>query len=226
MKGLFYSMWRLNRGYFIGAAIAFLCSAVVGTAVLYTVGRYGGDTYGFGSLCVYILPLVPIVIISEFFARDLEKHISSGFLNYTLSSITRKAFMLSQLITNITCTGLGLLLGLELLLIFRVVNPEYVPSECFGGLALLALFASVVEWVVFPVTLKMKSAEKAGLAVGAVFGFAVVLPLILLLKSNSMYINLADLLNLQYVLLIIAASVVIYAVIFAICMRLLKRGVC
>lgn len=228
MKSLFYSALRLNRGYFIGAAIAFLGSAVIGAAVLYSAWYSGSDPYGLGSLCVYILPLLPIVIICEFFARDLENHIKSGFLNYTLSSISRKEYVLSLLVTNIRCTGVGLLLGLELLLIYRAVNPEYVPVELFGALSLLALAASAVEWVIIPITMKLKSAEKAGLIVGLFIGFAIVLPMIFYFKVNGISLNfdIAILLNLKYVLLLIVASLVIYAGVFAICIRLLKRGVC
>lgn len=228
MKSLIYSALRLNRGYFIGAALTFLISTAVGAPLLYSAWYNGSDFYRLGNLCVYILPVLPIVIISEFYARDLERNIKSGFLNYTLSAMTRRKFVLSQLVTNLCCTGLGLLLGLELLLIFRAVNPEYVPPEMFGGLSLMALAGSVAEWIIIPVTIRLKSAEKAGLIVGLLIGFGIVLPMILVYKVNgySLGFNLVSLLNIQYVLIFLATALLIYAGVFASCISLLKRGAC
>lgn len=225
MKGLFYSALHLNRGYFIGAAAAFLCSAAVGSVVLNLV-KESGDTFGLGFLCVYILPLLPIVILSEFFARDLEKNIKSRFLNYTLSSMPRNSFLLSQLIINIVCTGLGLLLGLALLLIYRAVFPSYVDQTLFGVLPLVAVLASVVEWIVFPTTMLMKSAEKAGLTVGIIIGFGIVLPIMTVYRLEILLFDLENLLDVRFLMIFAAAALAVYAGVFAISTKLLKRGVC
>lgn len=225
MKGLFYSALHLNRGYFIGAAAAFLCSAAVGSVVLNLV-KESGDTFGLGFLCVYILPLLPIVILSEFFARDLEKNIKSGFLNYTLSSMPRNSFLLSQLIINIVCTGLGLLLGLALLLIYRAVFPSYVDQTLFGVYPLVAVLASVVEWIVFPTTMLMKSAEKAGLTVGIIIGFGIVLPIMTVYRLEILLFDLENLLDVRFLMIFAAAALAVYAGVFAISTKLLKRGVC
>lgn len=224
MKGLFFCTAKLNRNYFIAAFAVFLCSIAAGSAILSIAAQYRIDV-SFAVLCVTFLPIIPSLVISEFILRDLERNMKSGFLNYTLSSITHKSFVLSQLVINLSCTVLGLVLGIIMLFIFRLAGgEEIVSAENFQFLTMIVIFVGVGEWICYPVTLKLKSAEKAGFAVGIFLGFGIVLPIIYFLKMNN--IDIAEtFISTSALAIEAAAAVVIYFVVFVIDIKLLKRGI-
>ncbi len=226
MKGLFYSTVKSNRGYFIAAFVAFLCSIAAGSVILTIVKQTGSDKYGIASLSVFFLPLLPFFILCEFFGRDLERNIKSGFLNYTLSSIPRGSFVLSQLLTNIIFSALGLVMGFGMLGIFRAVGgEERVGSYYFRILIMAVIAASIVEWLCIPVALKLKSAEKAGLAVGVVLGFGLVMPLAAVYNSVMTEFDVNILISTEAMLIEAGAALAVYAVVYLICMRILKGGI-
>ncbi len=225
MKGLFYSTVRSNRGYFIAAFVAFLCSIAAGSVIL-TIVKQNDDSMGIAFFSVLLLPLLPFLILSEFFGRDLERNIKSGFLNYTLSSIPRGSFVLSQLLTNIIFSALGLVMGFGMLGIFRAVGgEEWVGSYYFRILIMAVIAASIVEWLCIPVALKLKSAEKAGLAVGVVLGFGLVLPLAAVYNSVMTEFDVNILISTEAMLIEAGAALAVYAVVYLICMRILKGGI-
>lgn len=226
MKGLFYSTVKSNRGYFITAFVAFLCSTVAGSVILAIVRQSGNDKYGLAFLSPFILPLLPSFILCEFFGRDLERNIKSGFLNYTLSSIPRESFVLSQLLTNIIFSALGLVIGLGMLGIFRAVGgEEWVGSYYFRILIMAAIACSIVEWLCIPVTIALKSTEKAGLAVGIVIGFGLVLPLMAAYNSVMTEFDVNILISPEAMLIEAGVAIAVYAVVYLVCLKMLKRGV-
>ncbi len=226
MKGLFYSTVKSNRGYFIAAFVAFLCSIAAGSVILTIVKQTGSDKYGIAFFSVFLLPLLPILILSEFFGRDLERNIKSGFLNYTLSSIPRGSFVLSQLLTNIIFSALGLVMGFGMLGIFRAVGgEEWVGYYYFRILIMAVIAVSIVEWLCIPVALKLKSAEKAGLAVGVVLGFGLVMPLAAVYNSVMTEFDVNILISTEAMLIEAGVALAVYAVVYLICMRILKGGI-
>lgn len=226
MKGLFYCTAKMNRGYFIAAFITLICSAVLGSVVLYNVNEARADDYGFGFLCVTFLPFLPMVILCEFLARDVEHNIKCGFFKYTLSSISRGRYTLSLLLTNLFVNVLGLAVGYLLLFIFRLFGGEAnVLPFYFILLPMFALLAGAVEWICMPVTIKLKSAEKAGLIVGIVLGFGTVLPVTIALKSSDFVFDITKIATVPALMIMLGAAAAVYALIYAIIMRMLKRGV-
>lgn len=222
MKGLFYFAAKMNRGFLIAAAVTFLCSAVVGSIVL----SVPNIREVFGFVVVWFLPLIPIMIVCEFPDRHIEKDMKLGFLNYTLSSMARTKYILSQLIVNLSCVLLGTAMGYALLGIFRTVaGKAVVHDEYFILFALIAILVGVIEWVVMPLTLVMKSAEKASLLVGLVLGFAFVLPINIILKSLKQEFDVVGLADVKVLLITLAAAVAIYAIVYAIINKVLKKGV-
>ena len=227
MKGLFYSTVKSNRGYFIAAFVAFLCSIAAGSVIL-TIVRQNDDSMGIAFFSVLFLPLLPTFILCEFFGRDLERNIKSGFLNYTLSSIPRRSFVLSQLLTNIIFSTLGLVMGLGMLGIFRAVGgEEWVGSYYFRILIMAVIAGSIVEWICIPVTIALKSAEKAGLAVGVVLGFGLVMPLAAVYNSvmTEFEFDVNILISTEAMLIEAGVALAVYAVVYLICMRILKGGI-
>lgn len=226
MKGLFYSTVKSNRGYFIAAFVAFLCSTAVGSVILTIVKENGSDQYGIAFFSVFLLPLLPVFILCEFFGRDLERNIKSGFLKYTLSSIPRESFVLSQLLTNIIFCALGLVMGLGMLGIFRAVGgEEWVGSYYFRILIMAAIAASIIEWICIPVTVSLKSAEKAGLAVGVVIGFGLVMPLMVVYQRIMTEFDVNILISPEAMLIEAGVALAVYAVVYSVCLKMLKRGV-
>lgn len=216
----------MNRGYFIAAFITLICSAVLGSVVLYNVNEARADDYGFGFLCVTFLPFLPMVILCEFLARDVEHNIKCGFFKYTLSSISRGRYTLSLLLTNLFVNVLGLAVGYLLLFIFRLFGGEAnVLPFYFILLPMFALLAGAVEWICMPVTIKLKSAEKAGLIVGIVLGFGTVLPVTIALKSSDFVFDITKIATVPALMIMLGAAAAVYALIYAIIMRMLKRGV-
>ncbi len=224
MRGLYYCTAKLNRNYFIAAFAVFLCSIAAGSAVLAIAAQNRIDV-SFAVLCATFLPIIPSAILSEFILRDLERNIKSGFLNFTLSSITHKSFVLSQLVINLSCTALGLVLGIIQLFIFGLAGGEdSVSAENFQFLTIIAILVGVFEWISFPVTLKLKSAEKASFAVGLVLGFGIIMPTIFFLKLYNIDIVEAFI-STSALAIEAAAAIVIYFVVFVINIKLLKRGI-
>lgn len=226
MKGLFYSTVKSNRGFFIAALISFICLTVLGSVILAGVKQSGDDSLGFGDFSVFLFPVVPALILCEFFARDLERNIKSGFLNYTLSAITRKSFVLSQLLINVIFIALGFVVGLVMLGIFRAVGGEaLVNAMCLRRLVMLILFGSFTEWMGIPITLKMKSAEKAGLTLGLILGFGVALPAMCIYNAVVETPAFDDIFSVSALLIEAGATLAIYAAVYAICVKILKKGV-
>lgn len=223
MKGLFYSGIILNRGYFFGAFLTFVCSIGVGSLFL-CLANSGNDLLGLNQIFVFILPLIPTFILIEFLCRDLERSIKCGFLNYTLSSMTRKAFVLEQLLINLFCMVLGTAMGMAMLGIFTLVGGDIVDKNLFGLLPMITVLGGVVEWLCQPLTLLLKSAEKAGLIVGLILGFGVVLPLMPVFLNNEEYFDIFSLLNINFILIAAAVVLAIYVAVYAINIKLLKRG--
>ena len=226
MKGLFCSALKSNRGYFIAALITFICLTALGSVILAVVKQNGDDSMGFGYFSVFLFPVVPALIISEFFARDLERSIKSGFLNYTLSALTRKSFVLSQLLINVIFIALGLVIGLVMLGIFRIFGGEaLVNVMCLRRLVMLMLFAGFTEWMCIPATLKLKSAEKAGLTIGLILGFGVAWPAMLIYNIVVEFPVIDDIFTVNALLIEAGVTIAVYAAVYAICMKILKKGV-
>jgi len=124
-----------------------------------------------------IVAVIGPILVMEPITRDLEKNIKSRFLNYSLTGITRKQFMLTQFIINIGSCLIGAVMVLLHYFIVNLACPDIYSLQHLGVMALFIMLGGVMEWVLIPLTIKFKSSEKAGALFGFVLGFSVILPI-------------------------------------------------
>lgn len=176
MKGLLYASFLLNKGFFIAGGIATVICTAIGVLVMNICGN-SPESMVFVQTCLIILPLIPMATYCEWLARDLEKNIKSRFADYTLAAgISKNGFVLTELVKNLFILAVCGVTGCLMMLIFMAVNPVMISGSLFVQMGIIAVICCTVEWVCIPLVISLKSAEKAGLMVGLLIGFGVVLP--------------------------------------------------
>lgn len=184
MKGLLYTYSLLNKTYFIVAGIIFAASTAA-AAVLFGMNKDDPAIIMGYSTFTMLMAIVSAIILMEPITRDLEKNMKSRFLNYSLTGITRRQFMLTQLVINLGSCLVG---AVMLLLHYFIVNaacPDTYNIKTLGVMALFILLAGIMEWILIPLTIKLKSSEKAGAVFGFVLGFGVVLPIMITIMNSE-----------------------------------------
>ncbi len=172
MKGLLYGNFVLNKIWFIVAGIVMAAGTAL-TAVLYNIDPDSGVAQ-FGLM---IIELVILSICVEWLGRNLESNLKSRFADYALAGgISKGQFVTSELLKNLISIGIAFVMCVVTQLVLSVFDRGLFSLENVRNVALYALFIGAVEWICVPVVINLKSAEKAGLLVGIVLGFGVVLP--------------------------------------------------
>ncbi len=227
MKGLLYGNFVLNKIWFIVAGIVM----VVGVAVTAVFCNIAPDS-GFGEFGLMISELVVISICVEWLARNLESNIKSRFADYALAGgISKGQFVTSELLKNLISIGIAFVMCVVMQLVLSVFDRGLFSLENVRNTALIVLFVGAVEWICAPVVINLKSAEKAGLLVGIVFGFGVVLPVVALF--NILAAEKEEHLS-EFIMHVIAepwfswaavgVCAVIYAIFYYVLLRRVKRG--
>lgn len=184
MKGLWYAYLTLNRKYWIGAAIAFV--VVIAAGVLIMV--FADDdpaSMGAESLLLMIMPWVAPMVLSEAICRDLEANIRRRFAQYSLCAVTHRTYVMFYFTVLLATTAVGMVLAVATILALcgfaqlplagsALISPDDIPFSLF----VLAM-GNVFTWLMMPLTMELKSHEKAGLVGGLVLGFGVVMPYVL-----------------------------------------------
>lgn len=170
VKGLLYGNFILNRGWFIASGIL----AVIGTAV--TAFIYKADPAGgTAGTALFISELAVLAVCCEWLARNFESNLKSRFADYALAGgISKKEFAASEILKNLITIGISFLMCVIMQAVLAVFG--FFDLENIKTLALIALLFGAVEWICSPFVVELKSAEKAGLLVGIILGFGVVLP--------------------------------------------------
>lgn len=183
MKGLLYAGFLLNKGFFIAGGIATAVCTAIGI-LLMNLGGDSPESMAFVQSCLVLLPLVPMATYCEWLGRDLEKNIKSRFADYTLAAgISKNRFVLTELVKNLSVMAVCGVTGCLMMLIFMAVNPVMISVSQFALVGIVAVIFCTVEWLCIPLVISMKSAEKAGLVVGLLIGFGVVLPVMIVSKN-------------------------------------------
>lgn len=228
MKGLLYTYTLLNKAYFIVAGIIFVLATAI-TAILFASCDDPAIVMTFNTMTMLTALIGPIIIL-EPITRDLEKNIKSRFLNYSLTGITRREFMLTQLIINVcSCIISAVMILLHYFLVNTACPDTYKPQHLYV-MALMLLLAGVMEWVLIPLTIKFKSSEKAGALFGFILGFGVIMPLMFIFIKNEESGGSVDLLSYitpEFMLIALGAAVAIYIIgWFIISARIRKGDLC
>jgi len=172
VKGLLYGNFLLNKIWFIAAGIVM----AVGIAVTAVLCDLNPDS-GIGQVGMVITELAVIATCVEWLGRNLESNLKSRFADYTLAGgISKVQFVTSELLKNLISIGISFVMCVMIQLVLCVFDRGLFSLENVRNAALIALLFGAIEWTGVPVTINLKSAEKAGLVVGLVLGFGIVMP--------------------------------------------------
>lgn len=232
MKGLLYCNFSLCKKWFMAAGIF----GVIGTTACMVCRFVMGDdqnavqTTEFAFVWVQIITLA---ISEEWLGRNLEANIKNRFADYVLSGMSKKIFVLSELVKNLITMGIGFTICLIMQLAMNIADPGCLSFNSVKILFIGVLFVGVFDWIIEPVIIALGSAEKAGLAVGGSVGFLIVLPLMLIIEGNMNNNETTQLVTetiIQtvnkpwFVPMIVALLVCIYAGVYLIFLKRVKKG--
>lgn len=228
MKGILYGNFLLNRKWFIAAGIA----GVLGTAVCALLADImRGDPSDITPFVLFVMQMVVVAIAVEWLARNLEANIKCRFTDMTLAGgLTKNTFVLSELLKNLIAIGAAFVFCVIMQLAMCIFDRSYLNWDSIKLIAGLTLLMGAVEWSVNPLVIVMKSAEKAGLTMGLLLGFGIVLPIMTLAyifdeESQAMLGSLIKLLNGKWSLLVVTGiSIVVYAVFYIVFLSRVKKG--
>lgn len=221
MKGLLYNYILQSKAYLLGGLVMFTAA----TAGYPLVCCTSPDSAPVFSFIVMLMMVVTAAIIAEPLSRDVEKNVKSRFLNYALSGMTRRRFILTELVKNLLTLALSAVLALAFFGVIYLVDSDIYTARDIGTVMSMVVFVTAMQWFLLPITIKLKSAEKAGALFGAVIGFAVVLPLTIILVANPSWSTefLNDNIN-TILLALVGVAAAIYIIGGIILKKTLERG--
>ncbi|MBQ8171599.1 MAG: hypothetical protein IJZ95_06395 [Oscillospiraceae bacterium] len=235
MKGIFYSYFTLNKSYWITTA-SFFAGVTALTMLFASLSKEleaQGDYTLFGLIATMamLVPFIPAIILLEPSARDLEKAMATRYANHILAAgVSKPQFVMCELIKNIGACAIGYGLGCLTILITELVAPHSTSPQLYGFHLIIILLAGAVEWICIPLTLKIKSSEKAGLIVGIALGVGICIAsgCVSIMTDGEFWGETTDVLNtiVSPTGLLIAAggAAAIYAVVYLITLKMVKRG--
>lgn len=237
MRGLLYESFLLNRKWFLVAGIV----AVLGTFVC--VILFSGsnpDLMELANMIFIVSEMLASVVCAEWLDRNLEKDLKCRFVDVTLAAgISKNMFVLSELVKNLLTIMIGFVMCLAMNgIVFaadKIIGSEVPFWDVFyiKFALVFALFVGIIDFVAFPLIINIKSAEKAGLIIGLVFGFGIIMPLMLLFnyfngdlgESNIVLTKIYEFMDAPYFLpAVLGVAALIYALFYVITLKRVKRG--
>ena len=227
MRGLLYSSLLRNRGFIIGTAVYSVIAAVVGVVLIYLSRSYS-DIAPVLTILVNILPLISIVLALEGVDRELENSLKTRFANYALSAVTPRQFIMTELLKNFCFSAYGTVMGMLMLAFFALAVASAFPDVgfLFRLYPMAGILSGLIQWVMMPLVIKFKNAEKAGMVVGLIIGFGTVLPINLIqAKTDGGFeIDIKSLITPVPTAVFLLAVVLIYALFYVLLVRRVERG--
>lgn len=227
MRGLLYCNFLLNRKWFLAAGI----TAVLCTAACAVLAVVLGDAPEYKQLIGSTFILTEVVVLAvceEWLARNLERNIKCRFTDLTLAGgISKNTFVLSELVTNVIAITIGFAMCMAMTGVMSAVDSSFWSVENVKILTAFTLLIGAVDWIMLPLVIKLKSAEKAGMTTGLIAGFGIVFPIVVAFNLNEMNLmeTLMKLLAKPWFFpVFIGACAALYAVFYAIMLRRVKKG--
>ena len=226
MKGLLYESILLNRRWFLASGIiAALCTATF-SLLLPNADSDHEIVNTLGMMYIFIALMV-MVFCSEWTSRHLENNIKCRFADITLAAgITKNTFVLAEFLKIVISVTAGFAMCMAMTGIINIFESGFFNSGKVKLLSALAVFGILTEWAIIPLVIKFKSSEKAGLVLGLV-GLGIMLPLVLIFGRDMEEIpaKLMTLFSKKWLFpAFLGACAALYAVVYAITLRMVKRG--
>lgn len=227
MRGLLYSSLLRNRGFIIGTAVYSMIAAVVGVVLIYLSRSYS-DIASVLMFLLPVFPLISVVLALEGVDRELENSLKTRFANYALSAVTPRQFIMTELLKNFCFSAYGIVMGMLMLAFYELIDADVLPDTglLFRLYPMVGILIGLVQWVMLPLVIKFKNAEKAGMVVGLIIGFGTVLPINLIqAKTDGGFrIDIKSLITPVPTAVFLLTVVLIYALFYALLVRRVERG--
>lgn len=227
MRGLLYSSLLRNRGFIIGTAVYSVIAAVVGVVLIYLSRSYS-DIASVLMFLLPVFPLISVVLALEGVDRELENSLKTRFANYALSAVTPRQFTMTELLKNFCFSAYGIVMGMLMLAFYELIDADVLPDTglLFRLYPMVGILIGLVQWVMLPLVIKFKNAEKAGMVVGLIIGFGTVLPINLIqAKTDGGFrIDIKSLITPVPTAVFLLTVVLIYALFYALLVRRVERG--
>ena len=227
MRGLLYSSLLRNRGFIIGTAVYSVIAAVVGVVLIYLSRSYS-DIASVLMFLLPVFPLISVVLALEGVDRELENSLKTRFANYALSAVTPRQFTMTELLKNFCFSAYGIVMGMLMLAFYALIDADVLPDTglLFRLYPMVGILIGLVQWVMLPLVIKFKNAEKAGMVVGLIIGFGTVLPINLIQAKTdgSFRIDIKSLITPVPTAVFLLTVVLIYALFYALLVRRVERG--
>lgn len=227
MRGLLYSSLLRNRGFIIGTAVYSVIAAVVGVVLIYLSRSYS-DIASVLMFLLPVFPLISVVLALEGVDRELENSLKTRFANYALSAVTPRQFIMTELLKNFCFSAYGIVMGMLMLAFYELIDADVLPDTglLFRLYPMVGILIGLVQWVMLPLVIKFKNAEKAGMVVGLIIGFGTVLPINLIqAKTDGGFrIDIKSLITPVPTAVFLLTIVLIYALFYALLVRRVERG--
>lgn len=227
MRGLLYSSLLRNRGFIIGTAVYSVIAAVVGVVLIYLSRSYS-DIASVLMFLLPVFPLISVVLALEGVDRELENSLKTRFANYALSAVTPRQFTMTELLKNFCFSAYGIIMGMLMLAFYALIDADVLPDTglLFRLYPMVGILIGLVQWVMLPLVIKFKNAEKAGMVVGLIIGFGTVLPINLIqAKTDGGFeIDIKSLITPVPTAVFLLAVVLIYALFYVLLVRRVERG--
>lgn len=234
MKGILYEGFLLNRKWFFVAGIAAVLNTLA-CVILIANGMavIANSIFSAGEILV-------VTLVDEWLDRHFENNLKCRFTDVKLAAgITKNMFVMSELLKNLITMAVGLTMCAAMNgIVFaaeKVIGLEVPFWNIFyiKFAVLLVLIEGLIDFISLPLVIDLKSAEKAGLVIGIVIGFGIVMPITIinnLLDSEpnkhntflEMIYGFFD--NPYFFLAVFGIAAVIYAVAYAVLLRRVKKG--
>lgn len=229
MKGILYGNFLLNRKWFLAAGITAVLSTAA-CAVLITVFSKTPEIISLAGTVFILAVVVVLALCEEWLGRNLEHNIKCRFTDITLAGgISKNTFVLSELLKNVITMVIGLAMCLAMTGVISIFDNSFWSVGQIKFLVSATILIGAVDWIIIPLVIKFKSAEKAGIVVGLVFGFGIVCPLVFAFKTMdngkdifTMLIGLFD--KAWFFPALLSACAAIYVIFYAIILHRVKWG--
>lgn len=229
MKGILYGNFLLNRKWFLAAGITAVLSTAACVVLMSVLDKSPENTQIIDNLFI-MMEIIVLALCGEWHARNLEQNIKCRFTDYTLAGgISKNMFVLSELLKNLITVVIGFAMCAAMSGVMSAFDSSFWSIDDIKLLIAATLLISVVDWVLIPLVIKLKSAEKAGVVAGLVLGFGVLIPLDLIFEASGSNVNLfsalIDLFNKDWFFFaFLGGCAALYAIFYAIILRRVKWG--